>query len=248
MYYFVSDVHLGGGTPAEAKIAESRFVKWLDSVAEDATAISICGDLFDFWFEYKRVIPKGFVRVLGRIASLTDRGVRVIFMAGNHDQWVWDYFETECGMEVYTKPHIFEIVGQRVYVAHGDNLNIKRDPILKLMNQTFRSLWVRKLFSSLVHPDLALKFGQWWSRSSRAKHVKTDYKGQDRAERSLLEHATITNAVESANFYVFGHLHAIKEQEIEGGAKVIFINNWSQNPHYAVMDTVGNMKIKEVKI
>ncbi len=167
MNYFVSDIHLGGGTKEQSKSAESRFCEWLDSVADNATGIFICGDLFDFWFEYKRVAPKGFVRTLGRLATLTDRGVRVVLVVGNHDLWVRDYFEQECGVEVYTTPHIFEIEGCRVYIAHGDNLNIKKSPLLRFMNSGFRSKWLRVLFSSLLHPDLALKIVQWWSRSSR---------------------------------------------------------------------------------
>ncbi len=249
MYYFVSDVHLGAGTPQEAKSVEERFVKWLDSVGEDAEAIFICGDLFDFWYEYKRVVPKGFVRTLGRIAHLTDRGVRVVFMAGNHDQWLRDYFEVECGMEIYTRPKVFELAaGKRVHIAHGDGLNVKRDPILKAMNNTFRSSWVRALFSTFVHPDLALKFGQWWSRSSRAKHINTNYEGQEFAIEALVEYAMGVHADEHADYYVFGHLHAVEEYTIgdQGEARVIFVNDWRVNPHCAVMDAEGSITIKEI--
>ena len=95
MYYFASDIHLGAGGPAAARAVEKRFVAWLDEVSRDADAVFILGDLFDFWFEYKRVVPKGFVRVLGKLCELTDRGIRVVFMTGNHDMWVRDYFEAE---------------------------------------------------------------------------------------------------------------------------------------------------------
>ena len=106
MYYFASDILLGAGGPAAARAVEKRFVAWLDEVSRDADAVLILGDLFDFWFEYKRVVPKGFVRVLGKLCELTDRGIRVVFMTGNHDMWVRDYFEAECGVEVYTSPRI----------------------------------------------------------------------------------------------------------------------------------------------
>ncbi len=246
MYYFVADVHLGGGTPQDAKLTEQRFVRWLDCVSADAQGIFICGDLFDFWFEYKRVAPKGFVRTLGRLAQLTDRGVRVVLMAGNHDQWVRDYLQQECGIEVYTSPRCFDIAGEVVYLAHGDNINIKRDPLLKLMNSGFRSKWLRTLFSTLIHPDLALKFGQWWSRSSRAKHTKNNHKGQDLCVETLVEHASNIHATHGAKYYIFGHVHTLVERQIEGGAKVIIVDDWSQNPHYAEMDKEGNITIKEV--
>ncbi len=246
MYYFVSDIHLGAGSAQEAKATEERFVEWLDSVGDHATAIFICGDMFDFWFEYKRVVPKGFVRTLGRIARLTDRGVRVVFMAGNHDQWIGDYLASECGMELYTSPQIFEIEGKRLYVAHGDNLNIKGDPLLRFMNCGFRSKWLRALFSSLVHPDLALKFGQWWSRSSRNKHVHTQYKGRNAAQEMLSEYATTIRASEGSDYHIFGHIHLALDHTTADGTRVIFTNDWSHTPYCAVMDKNGEIRLEKI--
>ncbi|MFI3282430.1 MAG: UDP-2,3-diacylglucosamine diphosphatase [Rikenellaceae bacterium] len=246
MYYFVSDVHLGGGSKEEALDAETRFVKWLDSVAQDATGIFICGDLFDFWYEYKRVVPKGFVRTLGRLAHLTQRGVRVVFIAGNHDQWVRDYLSVECGVEIYTTPQIFEVANKRIYVAHGDNLNIKNDPLLKFMNNGFRSPWIRGLFSMLVHPDLALKFGQWWSRTSRNKHINCDHQGRDKAMQMLVEHACNIHTQSNTDYHIFGHIHLAKDYTSEGGIRVIFMNDWSECPHVAVMNELGEIRLEEV--
>ncbi len=246
MYYFVSDIHLGGGAPHEAKAAEQRFVAWLDSVEQNATGIFICGDLFDFWYEYKRVIPKGFTRTLGRLSRLTDRGVRIVFMAGNHDQWVRDYFAQECGMEVYTSPQFFTLNNKRVYIAHGDNLNVKRDPLLKLMNSTFRSRWIRTLFSTLLHPDLALKFGQSWSRSSREKHNNNGHKGRDKALEMLLEHTRNLQASSPADYYIFGHLHLTLDRTGEEGERVIITNDWSETPHCAVLNQEGDIKLQNI--
>ncbi|MFI3292631.1 MAG: UDP-2,3-diacylglucosamine diphosphatase [Rikenellaceae bacterium] len=248
MYYFVSDIHLGGGSAEESKATEARFVKWLDSVGDDAKAIFICGDMFDFWFEYKRVAPKGFVRTLGRIASLTDRGIRVVFMAGNHDQWIRDYLAIECGMEIYTSPHIFDIYGKRVYIAHGDNLNVKSDPLLKLMNSGFRSKWLRVLFSSLVHPDIALKFGQWWSGSSRKKHIRNNHKGCDKAQEMLTEHAEGVHARENTDLHIFGHIHVAVDHTTNSGTRVIFTNDWSQTPYCAIMDESGDIALQKIDI
>jgi|GEM_PF-81002 len=174
MYYFASDIHLGAGGPAAARAVEKRFVAWLDEVSRDADAVFILGDLFDFWFEYKRVVPKGFVRVLGKLCELTDRGIRVVFMTGNHDMWVRDYFEAECGVEVYTSPRIMELAGKRVFLAHGDNMKIDHLPVLRFMNAVFRSKTIRFLFSWLVHPDWAMRFGQWWSGKSCKSHLVSE--------------------------------------------------------------------------
>ena len=174
MYYFASDIHLGAGGPAAARAVEKRFVAWLDEVSREADAVFILGDLFDFWFEYKRVVPKGFVRVLGKLCELTDRGIRVVFMTGNHDMWVRDYFEAECGVEVYTSPRIMELAGKRVFLAHGDNMKIDHLPVLRFMNAVFRSKTIRFLFSWLVHPDWAMRFGQWWSGKSRKSHLVSE--------------------------------------------------------------------------
>lgn len=152
MYYFASDIHLGAGGPAAARAVEKRFVAWLDEVSRDADAVFILGDLFDFWFEYKRVVPKGFVRVLGKLCELTDRGIRVVFMTGNHDMWVRDYFEAECGVEVYTSPRIMELADKRVFLAHGDNMKIDHLPVLRFMNAVFRSKTIRFLFHGSCIP------------------------------------------------------------------------------------------------
>ena len=174
MYYFASDIHLGAGDEQSARAVERRFVAWLDTVARDAEAIFLVGDIFDFWFEYRRVAPKGFVRTLGKLAELTDRGVRVVFFTGNHDMWVGDYLTRECGMEIYTSPQVMTLSGKKVFIAHGDNMNIDGQPMLKLLNRVFRSRTLKWLFSWGVHPDLAMKFGHWWSGKSRKRHNASD--------------------------------------------------------------------------
>lgn len=138
MIYFASDIHLGAGGRDAARRIERRFDAWLDRVADDAEAIFLLGDLFDFWFEYREVAPRGFVRTLGRLAALTDRGVRVVLLTGNHDMWVRDYLSAECGLEVYTAPQEFLLAGRRMLLAHGDNMRIDHLPVLRLMNAVFR--------------------------------------------------------------------------------------------------------------
>ncbi len=140
------------------------------SRAKDAEAILLVGDIFDFWFEYRRVIPTGYARVLGKLAELTDRGVRVVLFTGNHDMWTGDCLARECGVEVCTSPQVMTLCGRRIFIAHGDNMQIDGQPLLKLLNRVFRSRALRWLFSWGVHPDWAVRFGRWWSGRSRKSH------------------------------------------------------------------------------
>ncbi len=247
MYYFASDIHLGAGTAEHQREVESRFVAWLYRVAEDAEAIFLCGDIFDFWFEYKRVIPKGFSRTLGALSALTDRGVRVVFMAGNHDMWVRDYLTTECGVELYTSPEIFRLGERVVHVAHGDNLNVKGDWKLKLMNTVFRSPLVFSLASALVHPNLMMRFGGWWSGKSR--HKKNRYEGlppiENGAIQALIEYAKRVQEQRPCDMYIYGHLHIPFDYSGEG-LRVLFTNNWESDPQFARLTREGVLTLERV--
>ena len=248
MIYFASDIHLGAGTAEEAKRTERAFCRWLDMVAVDATEIYLLGDIFDFWFEHKRVAPKGFVRVLGRLAELTDRGVKVVLFTGNHDMWCRDYLTSECGIEVYKHPRVMEVGGKVMHIAHGDNMNVGNQPLLKAMNTMFRSTTLRWLFSWFVHPDVALKFGRWWSGKSRKSHggepISVDMLGY------LTEYARKHHKEDGrANSYIFGHMHLAHSTTIEDGVEVLFLGDWSgSNAVYGVMDNTGNVKLKSFSI
>ncbi|MFR9661372.1 MAG: UDP-2,3-diacylglucosamine diphosphatase [Rikenellaceae bacterium] len=246
MIYFASDVHLGGGDKESSRLTEQRFIAWIDSISADAEAIILCGDVFDFWFEYKRVVPKGFVRTLARLASLTDSGVRVLFFTGNHDMWVRDYLELECGMEIYTAPKRLDLNGKKVHIAHGDNLSPRDGFVLRLMNATFRSKVVRWLFSTLVHPDWALKFGLAWSNSSRKKHDNGSSPKVQQSKQALVRYAIEQQMIERCDYYIFGHLHINRVERLDDGAEIVFVNDWSHDPHYAVMDDEGKIKLVKV--
>lgn len=242
MYYFASDIHLGAGGDAQAKQTERRFVGWLDDVARDAEAIFLVGDVFDFWFEYRGVVPKGFVRTLGKLAELTDRGVRVVFFTGNHDMWVGEYLARECGIEIYTSPQQFCLNGRHVFVAHGDNMNIDGQPMLKFLNTVFRSRTLRWLFSWLVHPDLAMRFGHWWSGKSRKSHNAAG--GFDASlTEPLIEYARRYAATHEVDHFVFGHMHFPRDFR-EGGLHVVNLGCWEKRPAYAVLDASGEMTLK----
>lgn len=237
MYYFASDIHLGSGDAATARCTEQRFVKWLTEIENDAEALFLLGDIFDFWFEYGKVVPKGFVRTLGQLARMTDKGIRVVMLTGNHDMWIRDYLQKECGVEVYTKPQIVTLAGKRLFLAHGDNMNIKGQPMLRLMNGIFRSRVLRVFASWLIHPDLFVRFGRWWSGSSRKSH------GEERDPRflkPLIEYAAEHHS--DADCFIFGHMHI--NTEIKEPQHILFMGDWPYAPNCLAMDGEGNITLK----
>lgn len=242
MIYFASDIHLGGGDAATARAVERRFAAWLDRAASDAEAVVLAGDVFDFWFEYRRVVPKGFVRILGRLAALADRGVRVIFFTGNHDMWVTDYLARECGAEIHTAPAVLELCGLRLFVAHGDNMNVGRKPMLRFMNAVFRSRTLRWLFSRLVHPDLAVRFGCWWSASSRRRHEAAPADASH--TEPLIDYArAYARTHPGVDCFVFGHMHHARDYR-EPGLRTLHLGSWEREPVYAVLDAAGGLRLE----
>lgn len=241
MYYFASDVHLGAGSEQEARRTEQAFLRWLDMAANDAETIFLVGDIFDFWFEYGHVVPKGFVRTLGKLAQLTDKGISIKFFTGNHDMWCRDYLQKECGVEVIFTPQRYNLSGREVFIAHGDNMNIGGKPMLQLMNSGFRSKFLRVIFSWLVHPDLAMRFGKWWSNKSRLSHPKpSTVESLD----FLIDYATDYKAKNpQTEIVLFGHLHLghITERD---GLQIVFLSDWTDEEiSYATLDGEGNIKL-----
>ena len=237
MIYFASDIHLGSGDKATQKRTEQRFVQWLDSIESSATALFLVGDIFDFWFEYNKVVPKGFVRTLGRLARFTDKGIRVVMLTGNHDMWVKEYLAAECGIELYTTPQVFDLEGKRVFVSHGDNTNIKNQPMLRLLNAFFRSKVLRAVVSWIIHPDLFMAFGQWWSGSSRKAHkCQTDLNYLN----PLIEYAKSYND-KSIDQFIFGHMHI---PHTTSTPAAIFLGNWADGCSWAELDNNGDFSLK----
>ena len=242
MYYFASDTHLGSKLDGGDHARERRFVQWLDSIRHDAREIYLVGDIFDFWFEYKRVVPKGFTRTLGKIAELTDAGIKVHFFTGNHDMWLRDYFEKECGMIVHYRGELVTHAGKTLMVAHGDNIKVEGQPLLRFMNWMFRSSFTRFLFRTLIHPDLSMRFGLWWSAQSRkAKAVRMEFRGE---KEFLVQYAREwVDTGLPIDYFVFGHIHAAADYPLGERCRAIFLGEWIEEPHYAVMDAEGNMKL-----
>ena len=240
MHYFVSDIHLGSGDKAEQRRVERTFLDFLSQIEKDAETLFLVGDIFDFWFEYKRVVPKGFVRVLGRLAELSDKGVRIVMLTGNHDMWIGDYLTEECGIELYTKPQMFTIAGKELFVAHGDNMNIQNKPMLRLMNKMFRSKGLRWFASTLIHPNCFVRFGQWWSGRSRKSH--DDY-GPEVLDY-LVDYALVYGAKHKVDYFIFGHLHYAAD--VKCNQRVLFMGDWHTQPSYVALDNNGKIELKKI--
>ena len=242
MHYFVSDVHLGSGNKAEQRRVESLFLDFLSKIESDAESLFLVGDIFDFWFEYKEVVPKGFVRVLGRLAELSDKGVRIVMLTGNHDMWVGDYLTEECGIELYTSPQRFNVAGKELFVAHGDNMNIKGNPILRLMNSMFRSKRLRKCASWLIHPNHFIRFGKWWSSRSRKSHSTTQ---SINVLQPLIDFATEFGREQHIDHFIFGHMHYAAD--ITSEQHTLFMGDWHTQPNYIALDNNGRIELKHYK-
>ena len=235
MIYFASDIHLGAGTAEEAKRTERAFCRWLDMVSKDATEIYLLGDIFDFWFEHRRVAPKGFVRVLGRLAELTDRGVRVVFFAGNHDMWCRDYFEKECGVVLHRQACSVELHGKEFFLAHGDEFS--KEGSFKVLRAIFHSRFLQRCFSA-VHPRWALWMGHAWARHSMIKHKvegDTPFLGVDNefcvqfAKEYLVKHPQV-------DCFIFGHRHIDEDFPLGDSSRCIFLGDWISTFAYVVFD------------
>ena len=245
MYYFASDMHLGsphGWAPSLER--ERCLVRWLEAVAADARAIFLVGDVFDFWFEYKKVVPKGFTRFLGKLGELADRGVEVHLFMGNHDMWMTGYLERECGLTVHRRGGIVELYGKKLYVDHGDAIMARERPGSYLLGRCFHSPALRWLFSRLVHPTYALRLGLWWSACNRVRHTGRPHVFCGEAE-PLVKYARRAIARgEQIDYFVFGHIHCAEDYDLGDGCRAIFTGDWLTGRDYAVLAPDGSMQLK----
>ena len=233
--YFASDVHLGFPNPEQSQWREHLFVNWLDSIKNDAVELYLVGDIFDFWYEYKFVIPKGFVRTLGKLAELADLGVKVHFFTGNHDVWAFSYLHDEIGATLHFEPFTTEIAGKKFHIAHGDGLG-PGEWSYKLLLGIFHSRIAQFLFSTFLHPNLAMRFGHSWSNSSRNGKglVAPPYMGDDKEH--IYMYAKELAAKEHFDYMIFGHRHIIVEKEIEPDTHFVMLGDGLTNFSYGVFD------------
>jgi UDP-2,3-diacylglucosamine hydrolase len=231
--YFVSDVHLGAPALKNNTEREKLFASWLDSIKEDAAELYLLGDIFDFWFEYRKVVPRGFTRVLGRLADFTDNGIPVHFFTGNHDLWVFDYLPREIGLIVHQSEFITEIAGKKFFLAHGDGLD-PSDKGYLFLKKIFSSKKLQWIFARL-HPNFALHLAHQWSKSSRLS--KMDCKEEFNVKNeNMFKFAENFLKEEWIDYFIFGHRHRMAEIEIKNNSKLILLGDWIKHFSYAVFD------------
>jgi UDP-2,3-diacylglucosamine hydrolase len=230
--YFLSDAHLGAPGDLPSIEREKLLVKWLDDIADNAAEIFFLGDIFDFWFEYKRVVPRGFTRLLGKISILTDKGLPIHFFTGNHDLWIEDYLPNETGVIIHREPIIKTLNNKKFYIAHGDGLG-NYDKSYKLLKKVFLCkpcIW----FFKRLHPNFAIWLAHKWSASSRKKHKLP--KEPDYNNEWLVQFAKETLKTEHFDFFIFGHRHIPFQYQLNNKSSITNLGDWLINFSYAVFD------------
>ena len=232
--YFISDFHLGIPDHASSLVREKKVVTFLESVRHDAEQIFILGDMFDFWYEYKTVVPKGYVRLFGKLAEITDSSIPVHFFVGNHDMWMSGYFEKELNIPVYYEPETFEWNGKKFFIGHGDGLG-PDDKGYKFLKRIFRSKLCQWLFGQL-HPTLGMGLANYFSSKSRIKTMQADkiFLGEDK--EWLIIFAREVLAKEHFDYFIFGHRHLPLDFTIKENSHYINLGEWIKSFSYAVFD------------
>lgn len=234
--YFLTDAHLGSRAIEHGRTQERKLVNFLESIRHDAAAIYLLGDMFDFWYEFKLVVPKGYTRFLGKLSELTDAGIEIHYFTGNHDIWCGDYLEKECGVILHRKPITAEIMGKEFYLAHGDGLG-DPDKKFKLLRKMFHSHTLQTMFSAL-HPRWSIELGLSWAKQSRMKRVdgkEPEYMGENKeflvlfTKEYLKNHPTI-------NYFLYGHRHIMLDLMLSATSRVTILGDWINYFSYAVFD------------
>ena len=242
--FFASDFHLGAPSHQESKTREKRIIRWLDQISDEAAAVFLVGDIFDFWFEYGEVIPKGFIPFISKISQLRDKGIPVLFFTGNHDLWMNDYFETELNIPVYHDNKEFTFNGKTFLIGHGDGKG-PGDMGYKRMKKVFTNPFSKWLFRWL-HPDIGVKLAQYLSVKNKlisgAEDVK--YLGED--NEWLVQYCKRKLETKHYDFFVFGHRHLPLNIDLKENSKYINLGDWIGYFTYGVFDG-EKMELKEFK-
>jgi len=232
--YFASDNHLGAPTMEESRVRELKFIRWLDTIKSDAGVIFLMGDLFDFWFEYTTVIPKGFTRTLGKLAELSDAGISIHYFVGNHDLWMNGYFEEELNIPVYHKPQQYSINGASFFIGHGDGLG-PDDKGFKRMKKVFTNP-VAKWFFRWLHPDIGVRLAKHLSVSNKLISGDDDAKFLGNDKEWLVQYAHRKLETKHYDHFIFGHRHLPLEIELKENSKYTNLGDWIKYYTYAEFD------------
>ncbi len=243
--YFASDFHLGIPDYENSLKRERLLVKWLDTIAPDATEIFLMGDIFDFWFEYKYVVQKGYVRLLGKIAEITDKGIPVHLFRGNHDIWAFDYLEKELNIQLHRKAVIREFDGKKLFLAHGDGLG-PGDKGYKMLKKVFEFKPNQFLFRWL-HPDMGARMGLYFSKKSRLANeskIGKEEKSSGPENEMLVQYATM-KAIQypDVDYFIFGHRHVPMQLKVGKKAEVVILGDWLSHFSFGVFED-GKMRIE----
>ena len=234
--FFASDFHLGSPDEASSLVREKKIVRWLTQVAPQAAMIFLVGDIFDFWFEYKQAIPRGFIRFQGKIAELADASIPVVFFTGNHDMWMFDYFTSELGIPVHDAPKVYEINNKKFFIGHGDGLG-PGDTSFKLLRRVFRSQFCQWLFAR-IHPNFGIGIAHLWSRSTRIRKLAQQQE-EDRFKGEgewIFQFCQKTEATSHHDFYIFGHRHLPLDMKVAENSRYINLGEWFTQYTFAEFD------------
>ncbi len=232
--YFLSDFHLGAPDEQQSLIREKKIISFLDEIKNDAKEIFILGDLFDFWFEYKYVVPKGYVRILGKLAELTDNNIPVHFFVGNHDMWMKDYFQKELNIKVYFEPTNFEYNGKRFQIGHGDGLG-PGDQGYKFLKKIFRNKIAQFLFG-VIPPFIGIGLANYFSRKSRMHTGNSNEIFNGEENEWLVAYCKEELKKNDFDYFVFGHRHLPLDIQLSEKSRYINLGDWIKYSSYAVFD------------
>lgn len=235
--YFASDLHLGAPTPEKSLIRERQFVRWLEEIRPHAEEIYLLGDVFDFWHEWKRVVPKGYVRLLGKLAELSDSGIKIHYFMGNHDLWLKDYFPTEVGVQIHEKPMVREWFGKTFYFAHGDGLG-PGDKGYKFLRKIFTNPFLKWSFARL-HPNFGIWLAYYFSRMSRKKTGHLDAIDHGENEFLLIYSREVLAQHPEVDYCIFGHRHLPQTQELDHEKYYINLGDWITHFTYLEISKEG---------
>lgn len=240
--YFLSDLHLGASYMPDSRERERKIVSFLDSIKEDAEAIYLLGDILDYWYEYRYVVPRGYIRFFGKLAELSDSGIRIVWLKGNHDIWIFDYLPFELGIEVIDGSLIREIQGKKIFMEHGDGVG-KLQPSFKFIRSISRNSVCQRLFSG-IHPRWTVPFAYNWSSHSR----------KEGEERGIPDEILLKNLKDFAisyqhthkdiDYFIFGHVHVLSREEITQGCEMIVLGEWIKTFSYARLSSEGLQLLK----
>ena len=240
--YFASDFHLGAPNAEKSLVRERALISWLEQIEDSAHSIFLLGDVFDFWFEYKTVVPKGYIRLLGKLAALSDKGIQIHLFKGNHDMWMFGYLEKECGVKLHRAPIKLKLQGKAIFLGHGDGLG-PGDYGYKFLKRLFANRFCQWLFARM-HPNFGIGLANFWSRRSRAaSNVKDAFKGEE--NEWLLQYCReVIQREPDIDYFIFGHRHLLLDIKVNERSRYVNLGDWFTDCNYAVLEN-GMLELRK---